>query len=58
MPVNKTLGREGDFAVNHPCLEKITNLDTHLLTDMPRNDNLKFILYSYDFHMFTLSSTV
>src|SRR5271157_3942577 len=59
MPVDKALGREGDFAVLHARFQKVADLHMDLLADVPRNHNLELVFYGDDIHdgMFS-SSTV
>jgi hypothetical protein len=58
VPVDKALGREGNFPAFHVRFQKVADLHMDLLADVLRYHDLKLVLYGHDFHAAISSSTV
>jgi len=50
-PVDDCFRREGNSAILEGRLQQIPNVHTRPPADAPRNDDLEFCLYGYEFHI-------
>src|ERR1035441_9340905 len=57
VPVDKALGREGNFPVFHVRFQKVTDLHMDLLADVLRYHDLKLVFYGHDIHVGVSSSS-